>query len=114
MKNTIKSLLVISLVLAASSAFAGVISPGTTYSIGSTQPTVFKTSPKVTIVTDLTAGTSATAWVGNSLHLSGLNKAKGLMYGTSSDDPGTYSKNLSGTSALPTAITALSAMTQEQ
>ena len=100
--------------LVASSAFAaGVLVPGSTYSIGTTQSTVFKTSPKVHILTDLTSGAApATSWLANAYHEAGLGKTKGLVYGTGSDDPGTY--YMTAPATAPTSTTALSGMTQEK
>lgn len=120
MKKNIAKLLVVSFVIfAASSAFAATatLAPGSTYSLGSTQPTVFKTSPKVTILTDLVAAAApANTWLANSFHASGVGKSKGIMYATSSDDPGTYSRSLSADTAAPSAVEAVTAtgFTQEK
>jgi hypothetical protein len=91
-KSILKSLVVVASLLVASSAFAASLVPGSTYSIGSAQPTVFKTSPKVTLNTSLTAGTKATTWGGIAVHESAIDKDKGMAYYGTSEDPGTYFK----------------------
>lgn len=93
MKKMILTLLVVSsMVLASSAAFAGQIVATQSVMIGSTSPTVYKTSPKVTLNVSLTAGTKAAEWAAIALHASAVAKAKGNAYFTASDNPGTYAK----------------------
>jgi len=103
-KIILNALVVTSVVLASSAAFAGTLSPGTIYSLGSSSPTAFKTSPKVTLLTNLTAGTSATAWAAITYHTSAISKTKGVAYYSNSTDPGLYDYVNFGATA-PTAPT---------
>jgi len=104
MKKTIlKALVVTSVVLASSAAFAANLSPGTVYSLGSTNPSSFRTSPKVTLNTSLSSGTAATEWGAITVHASAIDKAKGYAYYTNSNDPGTYTMSTPTTSATTSA-----------
>jgi len=91
-KTVLKALVVTSIVLASSTVFAGTMLPGTVYSLGTTTPAAFRTSPKVTLTTSLSSGGALAAeWAAITVHASAIDKDKGYAYYSNSTDPGLYS-----------------------